>query len=97
MEICSLEWPYVVWVRALRTLSLDLALVLIFSECFRKVNIGSRVTPRRVGFGFTGTVVLNRVIWGCALIWVLCGVIRVMEDLLGETFSLFAVSQFSIE
>ena len=94
--ICSLEWPYVVWVRALRILRLDFAFVLMFCECFLKVNMGSRVTPRMVGFGFTGTIVLKRVIWGCALIWVLCGVIKVMEDLLGETFILFAVSQLSI-
>ena len=70
--ICSLECPYVVCVSALSTLSLDSAFVFMFSECFLKVAMGSRVTPRRVGFGFTGIGVLKRVTSGCALICVFC-------------------------
>ena len=60
----SLEWPYVLWVRALNTLRRVLALVFTLETCSLKVIPLSKVSPRIVGVGEWGIGVLLRVMVG---------------------------------
>ena len=84
-----------VCVSARRTFSLRLVLMFIVSVCFLNVRSGSSITPRSVGLGLTWMGVLYSKTHGCAAISLSKEFIRVKDDLLGEIFSLFEVSQVS--
>lgn len=93
--IDSLECPYVVFVSARSTLSLCLALVLVSCVCCLNVAPVSYVTPRILVVLLCGMVLLLSVTWGCTVYSLLCGVISVSDDLVGETVMRLCVSQCS--
>ena len=91
----SLEWQYVLWVRARSTFRRVLALVFTLEMCSPKVNPLSKVSPRIVGVGVCGIGVLLSLTMGCMLYSLFQGVIRVSVDLVGETLSLLLLSHCS--
>ena len=83
------------WVRALSTFNRVLAFAFTREMCSAKVIPRSKVTPRRVGVEVYGIGVLLRVTVGCVVYSLFHGVMSVMVDLVGETFSLLISSHCS--
>ena len=80
---------------ARKTFRRRLAFVFVLSVCVLNVIPRSYVTPRILGVFLMGRGVLLSVMCGWVLYSLLYGVIKVMDDLFAETFSLFVFSQSS--
>ena len=61
-----------------------------------KVNSGSKVTPRILGFLLVGTGTLSMVIRGLAFTWLVQGVKRVTDDFSGAMPILLALAQLAM-
>ena len=95
-RMVSLSWPQDVPARAFRTWRRLDALAAMSETWGVKVNKGSKVTPKIFGFLSVGTGTLLMASWRLAPTWLVQGVKRVVEDLSGAIFILFALAQSSI-
>ena len=95
-RIVSLSWPQEVPARALRTWSRLEALAVMSARWGVKVNSGSKVTPRILGFLLVGTGTLSMVIRGLAFTWLVQGVKRVTDDFSGAMPILLALAQLAM-